>query len=147
MKYDEHRAKFWEKYNPFLFDTIDKNLIIDQTKYSFVLANRWPYTEDHLLVIPKREVNFLLDLSVEEKTDLYNLLDKWLAKLYKKYKGINILLRDGVFSKFWWKSVNHLHYHLIPEIMVSAREAIDRKFLSEEEFFDFTQKIKQEYGN
>ncbi len=110
MNYDEHRAKFWDEYNPFSFNTIEKELIIDESKYSFVLANRWPYTDDHLLVIPKREVHFLLDMTEEERSDIYIMIEKRLEKLYKKYSGINILMRDWYFSKTWRNRWNYCCY-------------------------------------
>lgn len=144
VNYDTYRAQFWDKYNPFI--NIDNEYIIDQNTHGVVLANRGPYTDDHLLIIPKREVHFLKDLTTVEKQKLMELLEKRLQKLEQKYEGVNVLLRDGYFRKNGGKSVNHLHWHLIPEIHITSYASDSREFFSEEEYLTFIQKIKNTYG-
>ena len=59
---------------------------------------------DHLMIIPKRHVDSMSDLSKEEKLDLINLMADYEAK------GYNVYSREKESNM---KSVVHQHTHLI----------------------------------
>ena len=65
MKYIEALRKFWRDYNPFIH--IKPEEIVDESKNFIIIASRAPYAEDHLLIIPKRQVYLLKELSGIEK--------------------------------------------------------------------------------
>lgn len=75
-----------------------------------------PYHPHHLLVIPKRHVVPLLDLSKEEEADINALIRSGFQVLKRLgYQNITALVREGSDVG---KSIAHLHYHLIPNIRI-----------------------------
>ena len=83
-------------------------------KYFYVIPARAAYTKHHLLIVPRRHVNTLITLSHPEIKEMHELVDMRTRKLHKKYKDVSLLLRDGLVDPIIGKSVNHLHFHLIP---------------------------------
>jgi hypothetical protein len=79
---------------------------------------------------------------------MFEFLEKWTIKLHKKHKDINLLLRDWLV---WWiteKTVNHLHFHLIPDCPIGAEWTLsspERKWFDDEEYINITKEIKKEF--
>ncbi|HOQ79320.1 MAG TPA: HIT domain-containing protein, partial [Candidatus Absconditabacterales bacterium] len=94
MKYIEALRKFGRDYNPFIH--IKPEEIVDESENFIILGARAPYAEDHLLIIPKRQVYLLKELTGIEKNEMWKLLEKWATKLHTKHKDVNLLLRDGL---------------------------------------------------
>lgn len=93
--------------------------MLQKGKYFFVVPARAPYVKDHLLIIPKRHVNMLTTLTHAELLEMHKFVDIRAKKLHKKHKGVNLLLRDGLTKdKIIGKSVNHLHFHLLPDVEI-----------------------------
>lgn len=104
--------------------------MLDIGKYFYVIPARAPYVKHHLLIIPKRHVNTLMTLSPAELKEMNALVDKRAKKLLKKYKDVNLLLRDGlVKDKIINKSINHLHFHILPNvgIHIETRQSADNR--------------------
>ncbi len=118
-----------------------------ENEYMYIIPARAPYVEDHLLIIPKRHVTLLQELTHEELQSLHALIDKWAKKLHTKHKDVNLLLRDGLVWGVTEKSVNHLHFHLIPDCPVGSegRDGPEREFLEDQEYAILTQKLKETY--
>ena len=92
--------------NPKKEDVIAEN---DTAYLTYSLA---PYHKDHMLVIPKRHIEEILDLTEKEVSDIYPLIKRTLTSLKKEgYEDISILIRDGSNKM---KSVAHMHYNIIP---------------------------------
>lgn len=142
MLYQEIIQKYWKDFDPFLH--IKKNEIIDEWKHFFIIAARAPYIIDHLLIIPKRKVYILKELNNLELIEMHTLIDTRAYKLHTKHNSVNLLLRDGLV---WWKSnksVNHLHFHLIPDCEIGTKQIDDnRLFLEDKEYWELTNKIKK----
>ncbi len=102
-----------EHHCPFCHEKSEN--MIEKGKYFYVIPARAPYTKDHLLIVPKRHANTLITLSHAELLEMHKLVDKRAKKLHTKYKDVSLLLRDGlVKDKIINKSVNHLHFNLLP---------------------------------
>src|SRR5579871_5393444 len=73
------------------------NLVVDKTKLSIVILNRFPYNNGHLLVCPKVHKGKLDELSPEELLDLQLELRKMLGILGKRMHpdGFNVGLNLG----------------------------------------------------
>ncbi|MES2214364.1 MAG: HIT family protein [Patescibacteria group bacterium] len=88
--------------------------IIQETEHSFTVLSDPKLMDGHLLVIPKRHIEKLSDLSQEEKQDLFdevmNLQEKILNTLAP---GCDICQNYRPFIP-GDKLVNHLHIHLRP---------------------------------
>jgi diadenosine tetraphosphate (Ap4A) HIT family hydrolase len=88
----------------------------------------------------------LRELTSEEKEEMYDLVDKWSRKLHTIHNWVNLLLRDGLIGNWATevqKSVNHLHFHLIPDCPIWGEAAgSDRKWYSDEEYLDLAKEIR-----
>ena len=146
MKYKQAIKELKKDFDPFLH--LEREEIVDETEKFFVIPARAPYVENHLLIIPKRKVYVLRELTNEEKEEMYDLLDKWSKRLHTMHHGVNLLLRDWLVWDDWdteiQKSVNHLHFHLIPDcpIWADTLSTEDREYYSDEEYFNLAKEIR-----
>ena len=146
MHYHEALQTLWKNFDPFLH--IKKLEIVDETENFFVIPARAPYIENHLLIVPKKKVYVLKDLSHEETSEMFELLEKWDIRLHKTHDDVNLLLRDWLI---WWhtkKSVNHLHFHLIPDCPIWAEWSLnseERMWFDDDEYIELAKKIKNKF--
>ena len=90
-----------------------KNLILYQGKYVFVIMNKYPYTNGHLMVVPKRHYLDLEQLDHNELRELFNLLktSTQVLKTSLHPHGFNIGMNIG---KVGGAGEDHLHLHIVP---------------------------------
>jgi histidine triad (HIT) family protein len=89
--------------------------LFKEYKYSFLVFSDPRLVPGHLLVIPKRHVEKLSELSQEEKTELFKLVEKYQEKILTTIaSGCDIRLNYRPFMKQGRLKVNHLHFHLQP---------------------------------
>ena len=91
----------------------EKNLILWQSNDAFVIMNRFPYNNGHLMVVPRRHCTDLDQLSNEELQELFYLL-KVSTQVLKKYlhpHGFNIGINIG---KVAGAGEDHIHFHIVP---------------------------------
>jgi len=96
-------------------DTNDKeNLLVTRFKYYNLFLNLYPYQKGHMLVVPKKHLKNLQELSREEKIELMEILS-FAPEIIKKTlgaSGINIGIN---LEKISGATIpNHLHIHLVP---------------------------------
>lgn len=98
---------------PFCSKNIDSKYLIFETKKSFIQANKYPYEAGHLLVVPKRHINQIIDLTSIERRELFNLIDLSVFVLdkYMKPEGYNVGCSIGRIAG---ESIQHLHFHILP---------------------------------
>jgi len=90
------------------------NLILHQSRYSFVMMNKFPYSNGHVMVIPKRHWPDLEHLDDQELQDLFHLLNTTTQILKEKLHpdGFNIGMNIG---KVGGAGVDdHMHFHVVP---------------------------------
>lgn len=145
MHYHEALQTMWKNFDPFLH--IKEEEIIDQTNSFLLIPARAPYVKDHLLIVPKRKVYILKELSHYEREEMFNFIETWTINLHTKHKDVNLLLRDWLVWGTTEKSVNHLHFHLIPDCPIWAENlnTEERKFYNNEEYIVLAQKIKNKF--
>lgn len=122
--------------------------ILENRKYFYVIPARSPYTPDHILIVPKRHVCLLKALEHKELIQMFELVAKWDKKLRKYHKNISLLLRDGLSKQKVWKSVNHMHFHLIPDHIVYVmddRDSENRDFYNEKDYKELAEDIRKKY--
>jgi len=90
-----------------------KNLILYRGKSCFVIMNRFPYSNGHLLIAPYRHVVNVEDLDKEESDELMELVKRCMAVLKKNSKpdGINVGMNVG---KAAGAGFEHVHVHVLP---------------------------------
>ncbi len=91
-----------------------KNLVLYRGVTAYVIMNRYPYANGHLMVIPYRHTDDFLTLTEEEHTELGLLLAKAQYALTKAFhpQGFNIGMNMGTAGGAGIKE--HLHYHIVP---------------------------------
>ena len=90
-----------------------KNLILHQGEYVFVAMNKYPYTNGHLMVVPRRHCLNVEELDHNELKELFDLLKISIKVLKASLRphGFNIGMNIG---KVGGAGENHLHLHIVP---------------------------------
>ena len=87
--------------------------ILLETETTLAFLDGYPVTEGHTLLIPKRHVARLFDLSEEELRALWSLVGKVRGLLMEKYRpdGFNVGVNEGEAAG---QIIGHAHIHVIP---------------------------------
>jgi len=95
-------------------DADRKNLVLARSAHSFVILNRFPYNNGHLMVVPRRHTAEFTALPPAELIDLHQLLQRSVAVVTEGYQpgGFNIGMNVGKVAGAG--IADHLHYHLVP---------------------------------
>jgi diadenosine tetraphosphate (Ap4A) HIT family hydrolase len=95
------------------FCRLEKTRIRVESEFAVAVLDAFPLTEGHTLVVPKRHVANLFDLTEEEHAAVWSLVAQVRAKLMAELKpdGFNIGLNDGEAAG---QTVKHAHVHVIP---------------------------------
>lgn len=90
------------------------NLMLYQNDLVMVVQNKFPYNTGHLLVLPKRHLADLTDLTDKEVEALGHLTKSCVGILRKVYgcEGLNVGLNLG--SAAGAGIPGHLHWHIVP---------------------------------
>lgn len=90
-----------------------ENLILYTGETSFIIMNRYPYSNGHLMTVPYKHTNTFSDLTQDERLDLMNLTAKCLDILQViKPEGFNIGMNLGRTGGAGID--DHLHFHIVP---------------------------------
>lgn len=87
--------------------------ILCETEATLAILDRFPVSEGHTLIIPKGHTSNYFDLSPDEQTELWTLVNRAKQQLDSLYHpdgynvGININPAAG-------QTIFHVHIHLIP---------------------------------
>jgi len=89
-------------------------LVLVHTKLAYVILNRYPYNNGHLMVAPRRHVATLATSTPDELADLMRLTRHAEMALTEAYtpQGINVGINLG--RPAGAGIVDHLHVHLVP---------------------------------
>ena len=87
--------------------------IIAQNSLAVSIADGFPISTGHSLIVPRRHVASFFELSAEEREAMYALLDlsKLLLDGQHQPDAYNIGVNDGPMAG---QTVPHCHMHLIP---------------------------------
>ena len=91
-----------------------KNLIVHRAKHNFIILNRFPYTNGHVMVVPFQHVASLADLpgeSLAEMMCLSQQVEKHLRATYRP-DGLNLGMNLGRSAGAG--IADHLHMHILP---------------------------------
>lgn len=89
-------------------------LVLHRGAHCFVIMNKYPYNNGHIMVCPYRHVMNLEDLEAGESAEMIELLQKCAVILKRHFhcQGINIGLNQGEAAGAGIRE--HLHFHLVP---------------------------------
>ncbi len=91
----------------------EANLIVYRGKTAFVMMNRFPYNNGHLMILPNRHHVDLAALNRGETEELFSLLkmsNRVLGESLKPH-GFNVGINLG---KAAGAGIPHLHIHIVP---------------------------------
>jgi len=95
-------------------DNDAENLILWRGEHVFIIMNRYPYNNGHLLVVPYREVEEYTALSPMEQQALAGAIDcciRWLRDALSA-EGFNVGMNLGAAAGAGIPE--HLHAHVVP---------------------------------
>ena len=115
------------------FCDYSKNRILIENKGAYLTYALAPYHKYHLLVIPKKHVESIKELTWDDNVSVTALVISALRALdVIGHNDCNILGRDG---KALAKSIKHFHYNIIPggQLEDISMDASVRELLSKSE--------------
>ena len=89
-------------------------LLVHVGHQAFVILNKYPYNNGHLMVVPRRHVARLTELASDEMTEIMTLAQAAERALFEIYRphgfnmGINLGRPAGAGI------ADHLHMHVVP---------------------------------
>jgi len=91
-----------------------KRLVLFAGRLALVMLNRYPYSNGHLMVAPRRHVASLELLTREELIELAEFVARSVQRLRGAYRpaGLNVGLNLGRAAGAG--IADHLHWHLVP---------------------------------
>ena len=116
MRYNDYLLKVLKDECPFC--GIKKEYIIEKWKHFTALLARAPYTQDHIMIVPNRHLIRMSEITQQEWWTLVPLIEKWMKKIESVHGEANLLLRDWVAKWKLWKSIDHLHFHIVPDVPI-----------------------------
>lgn len=92
----------------------EERLVLHRGGRAFVIMNRYPYNNGHIMVCPFRHVSELTELSREETHEIMDLVQlcSEILKQHFNCEGINVGLNLGKAAGAGIGE--HLHFHLVP---------------------------------
>jgi len=89
-------------------------LIVHEGRTAFVILNLFPYNAGHLMVVPRRHVAHLTDLTHDELVEIAELTQTASRALTDVYRpqGLNVGMNLG--RPAGAGVADHLHTHLVP---------------------------------
>jgi ribonuclease HIII len=90
------------------------SFVVYRGEKGFVIMNTFPYNTGHLMVAPYRHIGSIEELTMEEATSLFELIQKSLKvlKLKMKPNGFNIGMNIGRVAGAGVEG--HIHIHIVP---------------------------------
>lgn len=126
----------------------EESLVLGRLGKAFVIMNRFPYTNGHVMVVPLRHTGLAEDLTDEESLDMMRLV-RIMVTVYKEefnVEGVNIGINVGRAAGAGLEE--HIHIHMVPrwfgdtnfmavtgetrvisEHLLTSYERLKRKFL------------------
>ena len=87
--------------------------VLAESKLSVALVDSFPVSKGHALVVPRRHVVTIWEMTAEEYADAFNLVREVKDVLQQKFEpqGFNVGVNCGEAAG---QSVFHAHIHVIP---------------------------------
>lgn len=95
-------------------DEDEERKILARGRLCYVVMNKYPYSNGHLMVAPYRHVSCLTDLTVEERQEVMEYVTRCVSVLKEAMRpqGVNAGLNLGEAAGAGIAA--HLHFQLVP---------------------------------
>jgi ATP adenylyltransferase len=97
-----------------VFCNVKASQVIHETENSRVIFDRYPVTQLHTLVMPKRHVASIFELSPAEVEDMLQEVSwarQFVLKIDSTIRSFNVGVNDGPEAG---QTIPHCHIHVIP---------------------------------
>ncbi|MEI8092029.1 MAG: hypothetical protein WCG98_07725 [bacterium] len=97
---DDTYMKYWQALQRIQnscscpFCTLTPPVIIEETSTMIVTPSRAPYNPYHIMIVSKRHVALLSELTQKESKELFVLIGKWNGLLHTSHKNVLTYLKD-----------------------------------------------------
>ncbi len=142
---------------PFCNQNIINKQKIYESENFWVLYNFRPANKGQCLIVSKRHVNSLKELSDEELGEMIQLVKRISLKLeeYLKPIGFNYGFNEGLYSG---QAIEHFHFHILPRFEEDKeqrlpkyhlfhRDPATKRNLTDEEIAPFVEEFRRVFGN
>jgi ATP adenylyltransferase len=94
--------------------SLEDTLVLFRGQYSYVMMNRYPYTNGHLMVIPYSHVAELTEVPPEVQIEMLQEINMAVQALREVMnpQGFNVGLNLGASAGAGIR--DHLHFHVVP---------------------------------
>jgi len=91
-----------------------KRLVLYRSTRSFVIMNRYPYNNGHIMIAPFKHIANIEDLDIKTAQNMLEVLQKSIKiiKLCLKPEGLNVGINIGKAGGAGVEE--HLHVHVVP---------------------------------
>lgn len=88
--------------------------ILYRGKYAFVVLNRYPYNNGHIMIVPYRHTGFIESLEDNVLLEIMQLVKASLNILREVYhpEGFNLGINEGTAAGAGISE--HIHFHIVP---------------------------------
>jgi ATP adenylyltransferase len=95
-------------------ETDEENLIVHRGEHCFVILNKFPYTNGHLMVAPYAHTATLPDLDSDTVAEMMALAQQGMRILESQYAphGYNVGFNQGRVAGAGFE--HHIHMHVVP---------------------------------
>ena len=92
----------------------EANLIVHRGERCFVILNKFPYTNGHLMVAPYEHVGSLPEIDAETVAEMMDLAQRGMTILERTYSphGYNVGFNQGRVAGAGVE--HHIHMHVVP---------------------------------
>jgi ATP adenylyltransferase len=92
----------------------EANLIVHRGESCFVILNKFPYTNGHLMVAPYEHLATLPEVPAETTAELMALTQRGISALERAYSphGFNVGCNQGRVAGAGFE--HHIHMHVVP---------------------------------
>ena len=132
------------------FCKLDKNdivnTILDESNNFLVLPTKGAFCDGYLLIVPKKHINSMNELTDEQKDELINLIDTYRKKFKDIFGEYPLLFEHGSSSTDATtssSSIRHAHIHIVNHKFKAEQNIIstlNMNKVSLQEFFEFKDK-------
>ena len=91
-----------------------KTLIVQRGRLAYVILNRYPYNNGHLLVVPFEHVASLENLGPDTLGEMMALVNECLAALRAMYGAEDFNVGANIGAAAGAGIVGHVHLHVVP---------------------------------
>lgn len=90
------------------------NLLVDRGEHTFTVLNLYPYNSGHMMIVPKRHLSDMNELSDSELLEIMNKLKigQNALSIISKPHGFNVGANFGRVSGAGID--DHIHFHIVP---------------------------------